>query len=220
VRLDIHDALRYVPRVTRKAAPPAARLIRRYDNRKLYDVRDRRYVVLDDLARMVGAGEEVRVEDRRTGEDHTAVVMAQVILEGVKQRTARIPGQVLARLVRLGFAPDGRRHWPDPAQAATQARREAERIVAGLLARGRLTLDEGLALRQEIAGAVQRLVADAQHGLESRVHRLLDGAGDVRPSLAALRDRLFSLETPRGDRAPRARRPSRKSRSTRKEKAR
>ena len=217
MRLDIHDALRYFPRVTSKAAP--ARLIRRYDNRKLYDVRQRRYVVLGDLARMVGAGEEVRVEDRRTGEDLTAVVMAQVILEGVKQRTARIPGQVLARLVRLGFAPDGRRAWPDPARAATRARHEAERIVAGLLARGRLTLEEGLALRQEIAGAVQRLVGEAQHGLEARFHRLLDGAGEVRPSLAALRDRLFSLEAHLGRPAPRAR-SARKSRPTRKEKKR
>ena len=129
--------------MTRKAAPAPARLIRRYDNRKLYDVRQRRYVVLDDLARMVGAGEEVRVEDRRTGEDLTAVMMAQVILEGVKQRTARIPGQVLARLVRLGFAPDGGQRWPDPAQAAAQARQEAERIVAGLLARGRRTAPGG-----------------------------------------------------------------------------
>lgn len=211
--------------MTRKAAPAPARLIRRYDNRKLYDVRDRRYVALVDLARMVGDGEDVRVEDRRTGEDLTPMVMAQVILEGVKQRTARIPGQVLARLVRLGFAPDGPRAWPDPAQAATRARQEAERIVAGLLARGRLTLDEGLALRQEIAGAVQRLVGEAQHGLEARLHRLLDGMGDVRPSLAALRDRLFSLEAHLGRPAPGVRasrqpRPSRPPRPTRKEKKR
>ena len=207
-----------VPVVKKGAA--AGRLIRRYDNRKLYDMRERRYVVLDDLARMVGAGEDVRVEDQRTGDDLTAVVMAQVILEGVKERTARIPGRVLARLVRLGFGADGRRAWPEPAPAAARARQEAERIVAGLLARGRLTLDEGLALRQEIAGAVQRLVAETQAGLEARLHRLLDGVGDVRPSLATLRDRLFSLEMHLGDRAPRPRRASRKSRPTRKEKAR
>ena len=127
--------------------PPAAgRLIRRYDNRKLYDTRERRYVVLGDLARMVGQGEDLRVEDQRTGEDLSAVVMAQVILEGVKERTTRIPGQVLARLIRLGFGSPGRRaRWPEPGEAAAQARREAERIVAGLLARGRLTLEEGLA---------------------------------------------------------------------------
>lgn len=205
-----------VPGVGRAAS--AGRLIRRYENRKLYDTAARRYVVLAELARMVGDGEDVRVEDQRTGEDLTAVVMAQVILEGVKERTTRIPGQVLARLIRLGFAPDGRRdRWPEHGEAAGRARQEAERIVAGLFARGRLTLEEGLALRQEIAGSVQRLVAEAQHGIEARMHRLLEGAGDVRPSLAALRDRLFSLETQLVDRA---RRPSRKSRPTRKEKAR
>jgi len=35
-------------------APAAGRLIRRYDNRKLYDTRERRYVVLGELARIVG----------------------------------------------------------------------------------------------------------------------------------------------------------------------
>ena len=209
-------------------APPAGareRLIRRYDNRKLYDPAARRYVTLPDLARVVGGGEDVHVLDQRTGEDLTAVVLAQVILEGVKERTARIPGQVLARLIRLGFGPDGRRApWPDPAQAAARARQEAERIVTGLLGRGRLTLEEGMALRQEIAGAVQRLVADAQHGLEARVHRLLDATagGAVHPALAALRDRLLSLETrltpgpARRRRAPRRK----KNRTTHEEKKR
>jgi len=204
--------------VTKRAVPAAGRLVRRYDNRKLYDMRERRYVVLDDLARMVGAGEDVRVEDQRTGDDLTAVVMAQVILEGVKERTARIPGRVLARLVRLGFGAAGGRAWPEPAPAAARARQEAERIVAGLLARGRLTLEEGLALRQEIAGAVQRLVAEAQHGLEARVHRILEGSGtESHRSLAALRDRLLSLETHLADPSPRAR-PRSQTRPTRKEK--
>jgi polyhydroxyalkanoate synthesis repressor PhaR len=207
--------------VKKKTAPPAERLIRRYDNRKLYDTAGRRYVVLDDLARMVGAGEDVRVLDQRTGEDLTPMVLAQVILEGIKERTTRIPGQVLVRLIRLGFGPAGRHaRWPGPSQAAAQARDEAERIVAGLLGRGRLTLEEGLALRQEIAGAVQRLVADAQHGIEDRLHRLLEGKGaegGVRPSLANLRERLLSLETHLADPAPRPR-AAKKSRSIHKEK--
>jgi len=200
-------------------APAAGRLIRRYDNRKLYDTRERRYVVLGELARMVGRGEDLRVEDQRTGEDLTAVVMAQVILEGVKERTARIPGQVLARLIRLGFGPRRRRgRWPEPAPAAAQARQEAERIVAGLLARGRLTLEEGLALRQEITGAVQGLVAEAQRGLEARIQRLLDGSGgEVHPSLAGLRERLLSLDTHLAEPSARRRRAGNASRRRTKE---
>lgn len=206
-----------------RKADPAGRLIRRYENRKLYDTAGRRYVTLDDLARMVGGGEEVRVVDQRSGEDLTTVVLAQVILEGIKDRTARIPGQVLTRLIRLGFgSAGGPARWPDPSQAAAQARREAERIVAGLLGRGRLTLEEGMALRQEITASVQRIVADAQHGLEARLHRLLEGSrgdGGLRPSLAILRERLLSLETHLTDPAPRSRTPK-KPRPTTKEKTR
>ena len=84
-------------------AAPAARLIRRYDNRKLYDTTARRYVTVEGLGRLVGAGEDVRVVNQRSGEDLTAMVLAQVIVEGIKERTARISGQVLARLIRLGF---------------------------------------------------------------------------------------------------------------------
>jgi len=202
-------------------APAAGRLIRRYDNRKLYDTRERRYVVLGELARMVGQGEDVRVEDQRTGEDLTAVVMAQVILEGVKERTTRIRGRVLARpSPPCSSPPRWRANSAEPAPAAAQVRQEAERIVAGLLSRGRLTLDEGLALRQEIAGAVQRLVAEAQRGLEAGVQRLLDGTGgEVHPSLDGLRERLLSLETHLAEpSAPRRRRAGRASRRRTKEK--
>jgi polyhydroxyalkanoate synthesis repressor PhaR len=115
------------------ASASGPRLIRRYENRKLYDTARRRYVTLEELARLVGSGEDVHVEDQRTGEDLTAMVLAQVILEGIKERTTRIPGQVLARLIRLGFGPDGKRaQWPDPGRAAAKARQEAERIVAAL----------------------------------------------------------------------------------------
>lgn len=177
--------------------PPAERTIRRYDNRKLYDAQARRYVTLDDLARLVGGGTEVRVVDQRTGEDITTVVLAQVVLEGIKQRTATIPHQVLSRLIRLGSAhAGGFAEWLDPQEASARARHEAERIVSGLVARGRLTLDEALALRQEIAGSAQRLAAEAQAAVQSRLRRLIDSEKDQRitPALRALKERLSTFE--------------------------
>lgn len=183
----------------KKATPAAERVIKRYDNRKLYDSEARRYVTLDALARMIGAGGEVRVVDQKTGEDLTTVVLAQIMLEGIKQRTARIPRQVLSRLIRLGLGPASAwGEWTGPQEAAAKAREEAERIVSGLLGRGRLTLEEALALRQEIAQSVHRLVSDAQKGLESRIHGLLEKSereGGVGPSLQALKDRLMAFET-------------------------
>jgi polyhydroxyalkanoate synthesis repressor PhaR len=177
---------------------PAARTIRRYDNRKLYDVQARRYVTLEDLARLVGGGTDVHVVDQRTGEEITTVVLAQVVLEGIRQRTATIPHQVLSRLIRLGSGQAGGfAEWLDPEEASTRARREAERIVSGLVTRGRLTLDEALALRQEIAGSAQRLVAEAQASLQARVRRLLEGekGQGVTPALQALKQRLSAFDT-------------------------
>ena len=203
----------------KSAAPPAAeRLIRRYDNRKLYDVQGRRYVTLDDLSRLIGGGTEVRVVEQRTGEDITTVVLAQVVLEGIKQRTATIPHHVLSRLIRLGAGKAGAvTEWLDPHEASTRARHEAERIVSGLVTRGRLTLDEALALRQDIAGSAQRLVAEAQAGVQARLRRVLetDKEQGVTPALQALKERLSTFEDLLAPpRAPARRRPlpARKSR--------
>jgi polyhydroxyalkanoate synthesis repressor PhaR len=200
------------------AAPSRERLIKRYGNRKLYDPAARKYVTLDGLATMIGRGDEVKVVDQATGHDLTSVVLAQVILEGQKQRTASIPQQVLARLIRLGRGPAAAwADWLAPHDAAARARQEAERIVSGLVSRGRLTLDEALTLRQEIVGSVQRLVTEAQSSLEKHLRGLLDrSAGElgVSPALQALKDRLLSFGSllPKGQAA--AVTPKRARRST------
>ena len=89
--------------------------------------------------------------------------------------------------------------------------------MSGLVTRGRLTLDEALALRQDIAASVQRLVTEAQAGVQTRLRRLLETEKDqgVTPALQALKERLSTFEgllpPPR---APARRRPApaRKSR--------
>src|SRR5258708_13405029 len=83
----------------------AARVIKRYQNRKLYDPATRRYVTLEELGAWVAAGQEVQVQDQKSGQDLTTLSLAQVMLEGIKQSTARIPRQVLARVIRLGSGP-------------------------------------------------------------------------------------------------------------------
>lgn len=172
------------------------RVIKRYDNRKLYDPQGRRYVTLGELGGLVGRGVELRVQDQKTGEDVTSVMLAQVILERIRERSSRIPRQLLSRLIRLGSAPAWR-EWQGPQQAAARAREEAERIVSGLLGRGRLSLEEGLHLRQDIAHAVQDIVAETQRGLTQRIHGLLERNAKqpgVHPALEQFEQRLLAFE--------------------------
>ena len=190
-------------------------VIKRYENRKLYDPQARAYVTLSDLWQMVAQGGAIQVVSQTTGEDLTTLVLAQVVLEGVKERTAHIPRQVLEHLIRLAARPA--RAWAEPAQeAAARARAEAERIAAGLIAKGRLTLDEAIAVRQEIAGSVQRLVADAQHGIESRFRGLFAGADGPGRKLRTLEQKLDAFERVL---APPAARPRPQRRTARKKKS-
>jgi polyhydroxyalkanoate synthesis repressor PhaR len=77
-------------------------LIKRYSNRKLYDVDASRYVILDDIAEMVRRGDEVKVVDYATGTDLTALTLTQVIFEQEKKLGGLLPQAILTRLLRAG----------------------------------------------------------------------------------------------------------------------
>jgi len=179
------------------------RTIKRYGNRKLYDPASGRYVTLSELAALVAGGQELEVLDQKTGDDLTNLTLAQALLDGVRQGASRLPRQVLTRLIRIAAAPKALGgEWPGPEEVAGRARSEAERLVAGLLGRGRLSLDDAVALRHELGQLVQRLVSDAQSGVESRLRGLLArGEEAAERSLGALRGRIETYMEPKEPKA-------------------
>jgi polyhydroxyalkanoate synthesis repressor PhaR len=74
-------------------------LIKKYENRRLYDTGASRYVNLEDVARMVREGVELQVQDARTGEDLTRVILTQVIMEDAKGRESGLPLELLRKLI-------------------------------------------------------------------------------------------------------------------------
>jgi polyhydroxyalkanoate synthesis repressor PhaR len=75
-------------------------VIKKYSDRRLYDPSASRYVKLDDIARMVREGIEVKVVDARSGKDLTYLILTQIILEDAREREAPLPLQFLQQLVR------------------------------------------------------------------------------------------------------------------------
>jgi len=191
------------------------RRLTRYKNRKLYDPLARRYVTLEGVARLVAAGHDVSVRDQDTRADITTAVLAQVVLEAVKQRGVAIPREVLVRLIRLGMSAGKAGAAAESAarDAAARARDEAEAIVSGLLQRGRLPLEEALALRQQIAASLDKAVGEAQRRLEQRIHGLMEWAereSGRSPALQRLKERLLTLEPTREQPKKPGRKPNRK----------
>jgi polyhydroxyalkanoate synthesis repressor PhaR len=75
-------------------------VIRKYGDRRLYDASASRYVKLEDIARMVRDGIDVRVVDDRTGKDITQVIYTQIIVENAREKEQALPLQLLTQLVR------------------------------------------------------------------------------------------------------------------------
>jgi len=75
-------------------------VVKKYSNRKLYDTFTRRYVTLDVIADLLRDGCEVRVIDRNSGEDITAVTLSQILVDMERQRRGPLPEPVLVDLVK------------------------------------------------------------------------------------------------------------------------
>ena len=79
-----------------------ARVIKRYESRKLYDTEESRYVSLDEIATWVRDGQEVQVIDNASSQDVTSQTLAQIILGEGRGGRSRISSDVFHDLVRFG----------------------------------------------------------------------------------------------------------------------
>ena len=77
------------------------RLIRKYANRRLYDATGSRHVTLDDIRKMIGAGERVKVIDDKSGEDITRAMLLQIIANQDQFGTPVLSTQLLEALIRF-----------------------------------------------------------------------------------------------------------------------
>ncbi len=78
------------------------KIIKRYQNRKLYDTQQSCYVTLDDIAKMIRANEEVMVIDNKTKNDITAATLTQIIFESEKKASQYAPLFTLREIIQNG----------------------------------------------------------------------------------------------------------------------
>jgi polyhydroxyalkanoate synthesis repressor PhaR len=74
-------------------------IIKKYENRRLYDSTNSRYINLDEIAELVKEGRDVKVVDAATGEDITRVVLTQIIMDDAKGSDSAFPLDILRQMV-------------------------------------------------------------------------------------------------------------------------
>ena len=99
------------------SASSKTKIIKRYQNRKLYDTQQSCYVTLDDIAKMIRTNEDVMVIDNKTKNDITAATLTQIIFEAEKKASQYAPlftlreiiqnanGSISSYLAKLGAFP-------------------------------------------------------------------------------------------------------------------
>ena len=85
-------------RKMKKSSPPTL-IIKKYENRRLYNTITSQYINQDQVAQLVRDGYDVRVVDAATGEDITRLVLAQIVLEDAKTPDSVFPLDVLRQMI-------------------------------------------------------------------------------------------------------------------------
>lgn len=98
------------------------RLIRKYANRRLYDAQVSRHVTLDDLRKLIAAGERIKVIDDKSGDDLTRSILLQIIASQEQFGTPVLSTQLLEAIIRF---------YGNPIQQMLTA--YLERSIGGLL---------------------------------------------------------------------------------------
>ncbi len=79
--------------------PPKPLIIKKYENRRLYNTDTSQYINQDQVAQLVRDGHDVRVVDAASGEDLTRLVLAQIVVEDAKTPGSVFPLDVLRQMI-------------------------------------------------------------------------------------------------------------------------
>ena len=79
--------------------PSKTLIIKKYENRRLYNTATSQYINQDQVAQFVRDGHDVRVVDASSGEDLTRLILAQIVVEDAKAPGSVFPLDVLRQMI-------------------------------------------------------------------------------------------------------------------------
>jgi len=74
-------------------------VIKKYENRRLYDSAQSRYVNLEDIAAIIRDGHDVQVVDAKNGDDVTRSILTQIIVDESKGKESGLPLDLLKQII-------------------------------------------------------------------------------------------------------------------------
>lgn len=133
------------------------RIIKRYENRKLYDTESRKYVSLEEIASLIRQGVDVQVVDNVSDTDITTQTLTQVIFEEGKKGRNPLSTEVLHDVIRWS------NHLLD--DGIQQVRQGLDHLVPESLNKlfGKHTSDEVEALKKRVQSLEELITSLGDH---------------------------------------------------------
>jgi len=127
-------------------------LIKYYENRKLYDTTERRYITLDRIAEIIRDGQSCQVIDNKTGNDITSRILIQIIMDQEKKDVSCLPQSLLEVLVYWGHhsMQEVRGNLPSLTEKLEQIRENIDQKVHNLIIKGEIAEVSGRKLLDQI----------------------------------------------------------------------
>lgn len=167
--------------------------IKRYNNRKLYNMNSKKYITLEEIATLLKQGEEIKVIDNSTGSDSTAITLSQIIYEQQKKQSGFLPLSILSSLVQYGgYTIDSiRRNLVSSIDLSHHINDEIKKRVNILIEQNNFTQDEGNQIYQKLIEAGHH-PSDRSPLLEEKFHGYLKAQG--LPSKSDLQSLVEQIE--------------------------
>jgi len=121
-------------------------IIKKYANRKLYDTKEKKYVNLSEVSRLIREGVDLKVIDNNTKEDISSLILAQIIVEQEKTKKIMLPS-ILSPLKMLKRGGEdmfrlGRKMFLASLGVLSLTKERANEIAQELIKKGELSQSE------------------------------------------------------------------------------
>jgi len=169
----------------------SGRIVKRYQNRKLYDTQNSCYVTLDEIGQMVKQGEDVKVVDNRSGEDLTTVTLTQIIFEEEKKKKSLLPLATLKNIIQSG--------GESIAEFFQKGVASIGSVRAEVIDKIKDEFEDGGSLVKDILHRAHKTVDELQRKVEEKIKiPFVGGPGSripqLKTELRALRKKMATLE--------------------------
>ena len=176
-------------------ADDAPLLIKRYASRRLYNTETSDYVTLEDIARFIRSGREVKIVDLKSGDDLTRQYLLQIIAEHESRGESVLPLDVLTDLVR-SYTGAAQSVVPTFLAASFEMLREGQsKMMENMTAMNPMAAMPGFDAMRAQQQAFMKAMTGGMMGAAPKPapQREGDDLGDIRRQLAELQEKLSKM---------------------------